>query len=64
MGGIMLDFLRDQVWQFVGAAVGVLALCVSVVLYLFQRWRKAVTYDMSATSLTGRVEECGEGIYR
>jgi hypothetical protein len=56
----MLDFLRDQVWQFVGAAVGLLALCVSAVLYLLQRRRKALTYDViSSISLTGRVEEWG-----
>lgn len=57
----MLDFLRDQVWQFVGAAVGIIALSVSVVLYWLQRWRKALTYDIiSSISLTGRVEEWGE----
>jgi hypothetical protein len=63
MGGIMLDSLRDPVWQFVGAAAGVLALGVPVVLHLLQCRRKALTYDIiSSISLTGPVEEWGENL--
>jgi hypothetical protein len=53
----MPDFLRDQIWQFVGVVLAVLALCVTVVLYLLQRRRKALTYNIvSSISLISHVE--------
>lgn len=50
----MPQILRDQIWQFVGAAFGLLAIVVSIVLYWTQRRRKALSYDI--TSLTPLLE--------
>jgi len=42
----MPAILRDQIWQFVGAAFGFAAIIVSIVLYRTQRRRKALSYDI------------------
>lgn len=50
----MLEFLRDAVWQFVGAIVGIVfglaAIVVSIVLYRRARQRKAVEYEVVANA--------------
>lgn len=46
-----MDFLRDQIWQFVGVAVTVLGLFISVGFSLKQRSRKALMYDFEGTPL-------------
>jgi hypothetical protein len=35
-----MDFLRDQIWQFVGAVLGLLALLATLVIFVLQRRRK------------------------
>jgi hypothetical protein len=54
----MLEFLRDPVWQFVGAALAVIAIVVSIILFFVQRRRKALTYEIvSHTSVLSVAEE-------
>ncbi len=47
----MLDFLRDQLWQFVGVAISVVSIVVSIIFSLKQRARKGLTYKIESTSL-------------
>lgn len=53
----MLEFLRDQIWQFIGAALGLIAIIVSVILYLRGRSRKALMYELDCNSLVTEPEE-------
>jgi hypothetical protein len=54
----MLEILRDQIWQFVGATFGFVAIIVSTVLYWTQRRRKALSYDIIVSSpLVSAVDE-------
>ena len=54
----MPAILRDQVWQFVGAFFGLVAIIVSIVLYRTQRRRKALSYEIiSRTSLLSIEDE-------
>lgn len=41
-----MDVLRDSLWQFVGAAVAVLALVTSIVVAILQRRRKLLDYEV------------------
>src|SRR5688572_25555616 len=58
------DPFRDQIWQFIGAVIGLLALAAVFIAPRLQRSKKALTYEvLSATGLighhapgTGRVE--------
>ncbi len=45
----ILQLIRDQAWQFAGAIIGLVALIVSVVLYLFSRQRKLLAYEIVAS---------------
>jgi hypothetical protein len=40
----MSDLLHDQVWQFVGAVLALLAVFISIVIYFKERRRKQVSY--------------------
>jgi hypothetical protein len=54
----ILEVFRDQVWQFVGAFLGFVAICITIILYLRQRRRRALTYEvLSCTSLISQPEE-------
>ena len=41
-----MAFLRDEVWQFIGAFFGLVAIIVTIVLYRTQRRRKALSYEI------------------
>jgi hypothetical protein len=54
----MFEFLRDPVWQFIGAVVGVWAIVVTIILYFLQHRRKALSYEiLSCEPLVGRPVE-------
>lgn len=54
----MNDLLRDPVWQFVGAVLTVLTIVVAVIIYLLQRSKKSLAYDViSNVSLLSANEE-------
>jgi hypothetical protein len=54
----MPELLRDPMWQFIGVVLALAAICVSVVLYLLQRRRKALVYEfLSRTPLLSMKEE-------
>lgn len=42
----MLSFLRDPIWQFIGAVFAFFAIFTSVYLYLLQRRRKCIASDL------------------
>ena len=53
-----MEFLRDPFWQFIGAVLALIAIAVSVVLYLLQRKRKVLAYEIvSRTPLLSVKEE-------
>ena len=52
------DILRDPLWQFVGAVLGVFAIIVMVVLFFAQQRKKALSYEiLSRTPLLSAAEE-------
>jgi len=42
----MEELLRDQIWQFVGAILGFIAIIVTVILYIVERRRKSLVYKV------------------
>jgi hypothetical protein len=57
-GGNMPEFLRDPFWQFASAVLALVAIAISAVLYLLQRRRKALSYEVvSCTPLLSVREE-------
>ena len=42
----MIEVLRDPAWTFIGAALAVLAIIVSISLWAIQRRKKALSYDL------------------
>ncbi len=54
----MIDLLRDPVWQFIGAILGILAIIVSIIIFLIQRKNKIFSYEInSATAVLSGTEE-------
>ena len=53
----MLDLLQSPVWQFVGAILTLLAILLTLALYLKQRRRKALSYAVVSSSDLLSVEE-------
>jgi hypothetical protein len=57
----MEQFLRDQIWVFVGAVVAAIAIIVAVFLYFMGRRRKFLHYDVLSTTPLLRENELGDG---
>jgi hypothetical protein len=57
----MLEFLRDPVWQFVGAVFAILAVAVAIFLYLRQRQRKELSYEFVYRAPLVSIEESVKG---
>lgn len=53
----MLDLLRDPIWQFVGAIVALLTILISIAIYIAQRRRKDLSYEILANVPLLTVEE-------
>ncbi len=53
-----MDFIRDPLWQFVGAVLAVLAIIISIALFFFQRKNKTLAYEIiSRTAVLSASEE-------
>lgn len=57
----MLELLRDPLWQFVGAALALFTLATSFLIYLLQRQRKAISYEVVSRNQLLTVREELEG---
>lgn len=57
----MLDLLRDPVWQFVGALLALITIASTIIMYLIQRQRKRLSYDVISTSQLLTIREELEG---
>jgi hypothetical protein len=57
----MIELLRDPAWQFVGAVLALVAVAATVVIYLLQRQRKSLSYDLVSTNQLLTVREEVEG---
>ena len=42
----MTEFLRDPVWQFIGALIALIATVITVLIFLAQRNRKSLSYEI------------------
>jgi hypothetical protein len=42
----MTEFLRDPIWQFIGAVLAIIAIIISIYLYYLQRNKKSLSYDV------------------
>src|SRR5688500_12158935 len=42
----MQDIFRDQIWQFIGAILGLVALVATIIIYLLQRRKKSLVYEV------------------
>jgi hypothetical protein len=56
IGGNM-DLLRDGIWQFFGAVLGLIAIIVSVIIYLRQRGRKQISCEVVSKSTIVRISD-------
>ena len=58
----MLELLRDPIWQFIGALFGLVAAMIAVAVYVAQRRRKDLSYEILANVplLTINEESVGE----
>ncbi len=41
-----MEFLRDPIWQFVGAILAVIAITISIYFFYLQRTKKSLIYDV------------------
>lgn len=57
----MLELLRDPAWQFVGAAIALIALAVTFLIYWLQKQRKAIGYEVVSKNQLLTVREELEG---
>lgn len=57
----MLELLRDPIWQFAGAVLAFIAIAISVAMYLAQRQRKDVTYELLSNTQLLTLREKGLG---
>jgi hypothetical protein len=53
----MPEILRDPVWQFIGAALALVAIIISLFIVRIQRQRKSVSYDILANTPLLTVKE-------
>lgn len=54
----MIDFIRNVNWDFVGVLVAVITIILSIAIFLAQRKRKKLTYEIvSKTSVLSAAEE-------
>jgi hypothetical protein len=42
----LIDLLRDPIWQFIGAIVAIVALVITILIYLRQRARRAIAFKV------------------
>ena len=54
---VVLDFIRDQAWQFIGSIIGLTALIVTIVIYLRGRSKKHLSYEVLASEPLLTVDE-------
>jgi hypothetical protein len=48
----ILDFLRDSIWQSIGALLAIIAIILTVIIYFLQKSKKALSYEiLSETAL-------------
>lgn len=55
-----MDFLRDPIWTFISVIVALIAVCITIVIYLQQRNRKEITWGITSNTLVLPVPEVGE----
>lgn len=53
----MLEYLRDPAWQFVGAILALVAILATIGLFLLQRQRKRLAYDVVSKNQLLTVKE-------
>lgn len=56
-----MELLRDPLWQFVGAILAIAAIAVTIVVYLLQRNRKSLSYEIVSNNSLLTVREELEG---
>lgn len=42
----MTDLLRDPIWQFIGAILGLIAIFISIIVFFLQRRKKSLAYEI------------------
>jgi hypothetical protein len=46
----MTEFLRDPIWQFIGAILGLVAIIISIIVFYMQRRKKSLAYEIIANT--------------
>jgi hypothetical protein len=57
----MEEILRDQIWQFVGVVLALIAIIISIVLYLKQKTKKELSYKIVNWSSILSLKEQDQG---
>ncbi len=52
-----MEILRDSIWQFVGALLGLMAIAVTIYIYFLQRSKKRLSYEVLSESLIVSVDK-------
>ena len=46
----MDELFRDPIWQFVGAILGLIAIVVTIIIFILQRRKKSLVYEILANT--------------
>lgn len=53
----MLEIIRDSLWQFITVVIAIIAIIVSIILYLIQRRRKALSWEIISNTPLLSIDE-------
>ncbi|MBK6646837.1 MAG: hypothetical protein IPG44_14025 [Anaerolineales bacterium] len=66
----MIDLMRDSIWQFIGAVLGLIALIATIIIFFIQRTKKSLAYEIVTSTpllavsdeVKGKVQILFEGV--
>jgi hypothetical protein len=56
----MIEILRDPIWQFIGAALAIAAIVLSIWIYKRQKSEKILAYEVKSNILLLSIHDIGK----
>ena len=53
----MLEIIRDSLWQFITIVIAIIAIIISIILYLIQRRRKSLSWEIISNTPLLSIDE-------